>query len=466
MLFLVRNHELVKDGEKTYLTAAADAAATSLTVRAVDTNSMADNDYLIVGEIGTENAEIMQINDASFADGTSITIDRSGAAGGLRYDHAVGEPVYRIAFNRIEISRNTTDTSVGVSVLATNEIQPDDLFTRFDDTANTTGFGFIRFNNEVAATFSAFSDGIPYTGYGPRAHGRMIRMVRRHLGEPDFKFITDEDIKEELNEKQRDIAHERLWPFYEDIFSLSTVAFQREYDIDDDTVIGKTHTIVIRSEPTAKIDAHRFDILYWDVAVTGEPTHVSVWNNQIRTYPTPSAAAQTNAINDGSGITATATSITVDSTSGFSPSGRIIIDSEVISYTNTTSTSFRGCTRGLEETTAATHADDATITERDIIYTANREPNELLDPNDQTLIPDPLVPVYGAAMELAAGKMENESLHDRMKLKYDDARGMLRDKFGMKQTSTNYRIKDKQEVVTDQGRFKDPNDPVTSTIST
>ena len=464
MLFLVRNHELIKDREKTYLTADADAAATTLTVRAVDTNSMADNDYLIIGEIGTENAEVMQIN-GTVADGTSLTIDRSGAAGGLRYDHSVGEPVYRSDYNRVEFLRNTTDTSVGSSQLALNEVQPDDLYTRYEDTSNTTGFGFSRFNNATSSANSAYSDGIPYTGYGPRSLGRMLRMVRRHLGEPDFTFITDEDIIEEIDEKQRDVAHERLWPFYEDIFSLSTVAYQREYDIDDDVVVGKPHTVVVRAEPIAKIDAHRFDTLHWDTATTGDPTHCSVWNNQLRFYPTPSDAADTDLINNASGITATATTITVDSTSGFAPSGRIIIDSEVIAYTNISSTVFRGGTRGMEETTAATHADDATVTERDIIYTANREPNELLDPNDQTLIRDPLVLVYGAAMELAAGKMNNESLHDRIKIKYDQALTKLRSKFGQKYTSTNFRIKDKSEVVTDLGRFKDPNDPPSTTIS-
>lgn len=466
MLFLARNQELVTDREKTYLTADADASATSLTVKAVDTNSMANNDYLIVGEIGSENAEIMQINDGSFADGTTIAVDRSGAAGGLRYDHSTGEPVYRTPYNRVQFLRNTTDTSVGSSQLALNEIQPDDLFTRFEDTTNTTGFGFLRFNNETTAANSSFSDGIPYTGYGPLALGRIIRMIRRHLGEPDFNVITDEDILEEVNEKQRDIAHERLWPFYEDIRSDSRVAFQREYDIDDDVVIGKPHTITVESEPMAKIDAHRFDTLYWDTATTGEPTHASIWQNQIRFYPTPPSAATTTAINDSGNISATVTTITVDSTSGFSPSGRMIIESEVIAYTNTTSTTFRGCTRGLEETTAATHADDVTITERDIVYTVNREPNELLDSNDQTLIPDPAVLVYGSAAELALGILSDQSLHDRLKTKYDQSIGRLRDKFGQKFTYAHYRIKDKTEVVTDLGRFKDPNDPVTQTIST
>ena|SRR3990167_8992297 len=463
MLFLTRNRDLVINREKTYLTGDADAADTTLTVRAVDSNAWADNDYIIVGEIGSENAEIMQLNGA-VTDGPSVTIDRSGGAGGLRNDHSVGEPVYRVAYNRIEFSRNTTDTSAGVSVLATQEIQPDDLFTRYEDASNTTGFGFVRFNNELSGTFSAYSDGIPYTGYHALSLGKMLRLVRKHLGlENDFVTISDEDIIDELNEKQRDVAHIRLWPFYENIFSDSTVAYQREYTIDDDVVIGKPHTVVVRSEPQAKIDSHRFDNLYWDTATTGDPTHCSVWNNQLRFYPTPSDAADTDALNGA--LTATATTITVDSTSGFAPSGRIIIDSEVISYTNLSSTAFRGCTRGLEGTTAATHSDDATVTERDIIYTANEEPTDLLDPNDRTQIPNALVLVYGADMELAIAKLNDQVLHDRYQGKYFNAVKRLKSNFGQKYTQGSYRIKDKTEVVTDLGRFKNPNNPPTEITS-
>ena len=128
MLFLARNVELIKNVEKTYLTATVTVAGTTLTVRAVDTNSMTDNDYLIVGEIGSENAEVLQINGA-VSDGTSLTIDNNGS-GGARYDHAIDEPVYRIGYNRIEFSRATTEAGTK-SVLTTIEIQPDDIYTRY-----------------------------------------------------------------------------------------------------------------------------------------------------------------------------------------------------------------------------------------------------------------------------------------------------------------------------------------------
>lgn len=453
MLFLARNFELIKNTERTYLTASVAVGATTITIRAVDTNAWADNDYFILGEIGSKNAEIMQVNGA-VSDGTSLTIDNNGS-GGTRYVHSIDEPVYRIDYNRVEFSRATTEAGTK-SVLTTAEIQPDDIYTRYSDVVNTTGFGFVRFNNQTTAAFSSYSDGTPYTGYTAKSLGRMIRMVRRHLDEPDIRFITDDDIIEEINEKQRDVSHERLWPFYENIFSTSRVAYQREYDIDDDVVLGKVHTVVVESEPLAKIDAHRYDNLHWDTATTGESTHFHIWNNQIRLYPTPSTAASTTALNGA--LTATATSITVDSTSGFSPSGRIIIDSEVISYTNISSTQFRGCTRGMEESTATTHTDDTTVTERDIIYTAHREPNELVDTGDETTIPDPSVLVYGTAMELAIGKLKDPTLHDRLKLKYDQALERLRDKFGRKGTFSYFRIKTKEEVVTDQSRFKNPND--------
>lgn len=283
-------------------------------------------------------------------------------------------------------------------------------------------------------------------------------MVRRHLGEPDFKYITDEDIIEELNEKQRDVAHERLWPFYENVFSASTVAYQREYEISSSVATGKVHTVKVDSEPLAKIDTHRYDILHWDTNRTGDPTHALVWNNRIRLYPLPSSAATSTTLNGA--ITATTTTITLTTVSGFRSPGRIIIDSEVIAYedTNSANNQLRGVTRAMEGTTAASHSNGATVTERDIIYSAHVEPTELVDIGDETNIPDPLVLVYGAAMELAVGKMQDQPLHDRLKVKYDQAIERLRDKFGRKFTVAFTTIKDREEVVTDVGIFKNPND--------
>ena len=65
-------------------------------------------------------------------------------------------------------------------------------------------------------------------------------------------------------------------------------------------------------------------------------------------------------------LTATATTVTVDSTTGFdSPTGRIQIGTELIDYTGKTATTFTGCTRGAQGTDKAAHDDNTIVLQRD-----------------------------------------------------------------------------------------------------
>ena len=49
----------------------------------------------------------------------------------------------------------------------------------------------------------------------------------------------------------------------------------------------------------------------------------------------------------------------MDTTAGFPTSGTLLVGTEQITYTGTTSTTFTGITRGANSTTAAAHLDDA-----------------------------------------------------------------------------------------------------------
>ena len=454
MLFLARNFELVKDQEKTYLTAASVVGATTLTIKAIDSNAWADEDYVILGEIGSKNAELLQLNGA-VSDGTSVTIDNSGS-GGTRYAHSINEPLYRIRYNQIEFSRATTPTGTK-TVLATNEIQPDDEYTRYIDAVNSTGYGFVRFKNSATTTYSSYSSAIPYTGYTDKSLGKIISRIKSLFPKDSLSAVDDDDIIDAVNDKQKDIAHERLWPFYETIYSASRVAYQRAYELNAGAVIGKNHTVVVDTEPIAKIDRARFEMLHWDTNNTGNPTHCSVWDNKLHFYPLPSSAATATALNGN--ITSSATDVILDSVSSLQAPGRILVDSEVIGFEfiDSDNVTLKGCTRGLEGTTAAAHLDDAVVTYRDIIYSAHEEPDNLADIGDETQIPDPEVLIYGASMDIALGKVNDQVLHDRFKAKYEDARTRLMDKFGRKFTFMHMRIKDKNEVVTDDSRFRDPN---------
>ena len=401
----------------------------------------------MVGEIGSSNAEVLQMA-ATASDGTSLTIDQLGA-GGARFVHAIGEPVYRVDFNRVEFSRNTTDSTSGVSVLATQLVEANKEFTIYEDTTNTTGYGFIRFNNQTSGGFSSYSDGVNYeaAGEGSSYDSRTLWVLRRKVRKALDEFRTssklkDREIDEALNDKQRDIAHVRLWSFYEDERSFSSVANQFRYAIP--STVQKAHTISFDTQPLVDVPRSEWDALHWDTDQTSaDPSHFNIWNREIKVYPRPASAAQTTTINDVAGITATATSVTVTATSGFNRGDyyRFIIDSEVIYATASTTTTFTGLRRGMEGTTAATHTNTTTITERDIVYSCHVEPTDLLDTQDRTAVPEPDVLVWGAAADLAPGLNKDEKAKELL-AKYERGIKELEGKYSTKQSSQHGRIKD------------------------
>ena len=72
-------------------------------------------------------------------------------------------------------------------------------------------------------------------------------------------------------------------------------------------------------------------------------------------------SSQATTINNVGGISASATTINVTSTTPFGATGHLYIGSEEITYTGKTATSFTGCTRGANGTTAAIAANGATV---------------------------------------------------------------------------------------------------------
>lgn len=467
MLIKVYNKSLIKDREKTYLTAAVAAAGTALTVADTDivpaatsSDTWADNDYVLVGNFGEETTEIMQMA-AAVTSATSLTVDRSGSAGGTRFSHPVGTPIYRLDYNRIEFSRNTTDSTSGVTVLTTIRVQTDDLYTRYEDTANTTGYGFTRFNNETSGAFSSYSDGVNYditaqsSSRDPRTLWSMRKKVRQLLDEPTDEKLIDEMIDEAINDKQRDIGHKRLWSFYEVERSLSRVANQFAYDIP--VTVQKVHNLRVDTQPTIPVNKTKWDLLHFDTDTTSaDSSHACIWNNQVLLYPRPSGAAASTALNGAA--TSSATTLTVDATSGFNRGDyyRFIIDSEVIYATASTSTTFTGCLRGQEGTTAASHLDDAAVTERDIVYDGHVEPTNLINTQDRTAIPEPDVLTFGAAADLALF-VNKETLQDRLTVKYEAKVKQLESKYSTKQSAPFGRIKAAEEVISDTAEFLDAN---------
>jgi len=439
MLFLIDNRIVVQNRERTFLTAEISAGATSLAVRSVDSNEWADNAWVIVGEIGSENAEVLQINGAP-SDGTSLTVDNAGS-GGARYSHSADEPVYNIPYNQLKVERATTENGAKTT-LATVDLQPSDFQTAYDDILNTTGFGFAAFYNSNNANQSPYSDAIPYSTQTATSLARMTQQVRTLLDEQEDNFIKDTEIADAINSRQRMVINDRMWTFNETERSQSLVSNKLDYNIDTD--IKTLHTCRVDSRPVKYISRAEWERFNYDTDATSEtPTALSVFVNKMRFWPRPTTASVTTTLSGA--LTDSATTIPVTSVSGFQRADyfRFKVNGEVI-YANAVDTStneFTGCSRAQEGTTAAAHSDTDTVTEQNIVYTGQLYATDLEELNDQTVIPEPDVLTYGAAADLANGKLKDVSRGDRMEAKYAQVFDDLRDKFSIKFTSQMSRVK-------------------------
>jgi hypothetical protein len=341
-------------------------------------------------------------------------------------------------------------------------LQIDDEFTRYEDVTNSTGYGFARFVNATTGSFSSYTDGVNYEVTGtsssrdPQTLWSLRKKVRQLIDEPDDSRVSDEQIDEAINDKQRDIAHSRLWSFYEGEKSLSRVADQFAYDYP--SKVQKIHSVRVDTQPTIYWNKRMWDERHWNTDnETDIPSHYTIWNKQLLFWPRPTSAADTTTLGAAI-VSATATTITVVATSSFKRGDyyRFIIDDEVIYATEATSTTFTGCLRGREGTTATTHLIAVTVTERDIVMNIHVEPTNLIDTQDRTEIPEPDVLAYGSAMDLAL-LIVKETLHDRLKIKYDTGLKSLESKYAVKQSAQFGRVKDLNEFQTDSSYLSNPN---------
>lgn len=190
--FKVRGELAIIDEQRTYLTAAAAAAATTLTVENI--TGAAVNGYVVLGQFGEEETELVQIHASTAPSGTTITLSAA-----ISYDHPESTVVQFIPYNQVEFSRATTSGGAK-SVLATSAITVDQEFTLYNDTTNTTGFVYARFKNSTTSTYSEYSDEQAYGDFAYNAIGRIIDRFYSRANESDENFVKRSEILEWVRE--------------------------------------------------------------------------------------------------------------------------------------------------------------------------------------------------------------------------------------------------------------------------
>lgn len=160
--------------------------------RVMDSGFSAD-DFILVGEMGTETAEIVQID--SF--GTS-TFNLNGTTS---FAHPDTTRVTRVPYDKVQFYWTATDTfdtdnPVGAAVT----VHTDSWYTQVDDTSHSTGYGWAVFLNSDSGDIAASTSPIPYSNFSRRTVKRVLDSFWMTLGSTDRKHVTLDMAMEWLNE--------------------------------------------------------------------------------------------------------------------------------------------------------------------------------------------------------------------------------------------------------------------------
>lgn len=205
-----QNNFLTADRKYTFLNAGASASSTTLTVASIV--GFATDQLLLVGEIGSEKAEIVQTHASTSPSGSTVTL-----ASGLSFDHPAGTRVYIIDWDKVEIHWSLTEDG-SKTLLDTIDIQVDQVETVYEDTSKVEGYYFIRFKNSVTDSYSDYSDAIPWEGFDDNTVSKAINYALKRNKLKTFTDFIDYDFCiEEINNCLRYIrGKKKKWTHLQD----------------------------------------------------------------------------------------------------------------------------------------------------------------------------------------------------------------------------------------------------------
>lgn len=237
-------HPKIGHYARTQLRAASTAADTAFSF--YDNNGFADNDWLIIGEIGRAKTEEVDVNGA-VTRGSDITLTNT-----TKFDHEIDDPVNRIQERAITIYGAATDGGAGTIIESVDaiaspiangvQIQWDKPYTEYTLISSDTSYAFYYVVFTDGTTTSSASDYVASTGLGANTVYELIRKALSRTnteldaeanGKLTFDYLikATDDAQSAITQYTDDQGIPKNWPFeiFTDKTSLSVVQGQVQY---------------------------------------------------------------------------------------------------------------------------------------------------------------------------------------------------------------------------------------------
>ena len=233
---------IILEGDNRILTTAAKytytntnyiSGVSSFSVLNATDSAFAADAFLLLGNFGAEDAEIVKISSVSNDTGAIVL------TAATKFSHPESTRVTVLPYNQIRFFHTTDTTYVTTDPLTGYvDLQPSDWFTTYSDESYSTGYGWYVFYNSSTATLSQESNAIPYAGFGVDTTENILSDFFSMLNNRELKLVTREDALSWASEgygRMRNKLNLTNTEFTSSaIGTISIVADTIEYDLDSD----------------------------------------------------------------------------------------------------------------------------------------------------------------------------------------------------------------------------------------
>jgi hypothetical protein len=178
-------------------------------INITSTNDFKVNDFILIGDMGKENAEIFRIGAINASSGDITLQDASGTGAVTLYGHQESSKVYQLPYNQVmfywtaatgTIADETPVFSTTTALSGWLSLDPTSWYTVFADTAHSTGFGWFIYRNSATTEASTNSNPIPYGGFSGNTVASVFADFDSLLNISELKLVTVSDKFSWLNE--------------------------------------------------------------------------------------------------------------------------------------------------------------------------------------------------------------------------------------------------------------------------
>ncbi|MFW5902548.1 MAG: phage protein Gp36 family protein [archaeon] len=234
-------------GEKTYIRENIESGSVEIPVES--SKDFEEDQFLVIGAIGSERSEIAKIRNIIEDDVTKIELHEA-----TDFNHSDGDPILRIRFDERMFFRSDDGRDGPYNQIGTNKIEVDQTYTEFEDTDGTTESWYkaVYYNSETNTKTS--TDNSVATRAGDADRYTSLSRIVEEAGLENNDYLKKEIVSRYRMEAEAEVNASLAGKYTVPLESSSKLIqrittllaagylLKKEYSLEGDSDIGKSGT--------------------------------------------------------------------------------------------------------------------------------------------------------------------------------------------------------------------------------